>query len=149
MITGANHTSFTVSDMEKSLAFYRETLGMKVVSDREGKGAFAETITGLPAAHMRIVYLKITEKTEHMLELIQYYVPAGKPFDQRTCDPGSAHLALYTDDMGKVYLDLQARGVRFKSEPVHVTGGPNIGRFVVYFLDPDGITLELIERRGS
>jgi len=135
--------------MEKSLAFYRDILGMKVISDREAKGAFAETITGLPAAHMRIVYLKITEETEHMLELIQYFAPPGKPFDRRTCDPGCAHLAIYTDNIANECRKLKAKGVQFRSEPLEVTGGPNKGNIVVYMSDPDGITLELIERRSG
>ena len=40
-------------------------------------------------------------------------------------------------------------GVRFVSEPVPVTQGPNTGGFVVYIEDPDGNTLELIERTGA
>jgi catechol 2,3-dioxygenase-like lactoylglutathione lyase family enzyme len=47
--------------------------------------------------------------------------------------------------MEKSYRELQRKGVRFKSEPV-VTGFES-GTIVksVYFLDPDGITLELVE----
>ena len=41
------------------------------------------------------------------------------------------------------------KGVRFVSEPVPVTQGPNTGGFVVYIEDPDGNTLELIERPGA
>ena len=41
--------------------------------------------------------------------------------------------------------DLQAKGVRFKTEPVEITAGPNQGGLVVYFFDPDGYTLEMFQ----
>ncbi len=43
------------------------------------------------------------------------------------------------------YADLKAKGVRFKSEPVTITSGPNAEGLVVYFYDPDGYTLELFQ----
>jgi catechol 2,3-dioxygenase-like lactoylglutathione lyase family enzyme len=38
MITGTHHTSFTVSDLEKSIAFYRDFPGMKVMWDSQKEG---------------------------------------------------------------------------------------------------------------
>jgi lactoylglutathione lyase len=43
------------------------------------------------------------------------------------------------------YERLKALGVRFKSEPNAITAGVNQGGWAVYFTDPDGITLELIQ----
>jgi catechol 2,3-dioxygenase-like lactoylglutathione lyase family enzyme len=48
-------------------------------------------------------------------------------------------------DIDATYADLKARGVRFKSAPVPITHGRNAGAKGVYFLDPDDITLELIQ----
>jgi hypothetical protein len=39
--------------------------------------------------------------------------------------------------------------VQFKSEPVNPTVGPNKGGWAVYFLDPDGVTLEMIQRAST
>ena len=47
--------------------------------------------------------------------------------------------------MWACHADLKAKGVRFKSEPVSITAGPNAGGLVVYFYDPDGYTLELFQ----
>ena len=146
MIIGAQHTSFTVSDMVASLAFYRDLLGMEVTSDREAKGAFPEIVTGLAGAHLLIVYLRVSPGSEHLVELIQYFAPAGIVYPIRTCDPGSAHLAICTENISRDYAEFRAKGVRFRSEPQRVTGGPNLGNTVVYMLDPDGITIELIEQ---
>ncbi len=145
MFKSTNHTSFTVSDMEEALHFYRDLLGMREVSGRTISGYFARTITGIEGAHMRIVYLEMAPGSEHKLELIQYLVPAGEPLQQSTCQPGCAHLALNVEDLDAVYAELVAKGVRFKSAPVAIEGGPNDGGKGVYLYGPDGVTLELLQ----
>lgn len=146
MITGIHHTSFTVADMERSLAFYRELLGLEVVFDQEGTAEYLARITGFPGARLRIVHLKLPQGSDHVLELMQYREPVGRPVEVRTCDPGSAHLCFFTDNIWADYERLVARGVRVRSEPVPITAGRNRGGWSLYFLDPDGITLELFQR---
>lgn len=142
-LTGIAHTSFTVSDLEQSLAFYRDLLGMVVVGEVEREGEFIEQVVGFPGARLRIVGLKLPQGSEHRLELIEYRVPRGHRIDTRTCNPGSTHLCFVTDDIHTAYEDLRQQGVRFKSPPVRIPSGPNAGGYDVYFLDPDDITLEL------
>ncbi|MCZ6678490.1 MAG: VOC family protein [Candidatus Poribacteria bacterium] len=142
MITGIHHFSLTVSDMERALAFYTQVIGMAVISDVRIQESPEHSVTRIPGARLRIVHL---HGYDCAIELIQYLSPIGKPLDTRTCDTGSAHIAFIVDDMEATYRDLRRKGVRFKSEPV-VTG-TEVGTIVksVYFLDPDGITLELVE----
>ena len=52
---------------------------------------------------------------------------------------------MLVDDLRASYEDLRERGVRFKSEPVEISAGPNQGGLVVYLYDPDGYTLELFQ----
>ncbi|MCL5024891.1 MAG: VOC family protein [Chloroflexi bacterium] len=148
MIISTNHTSFTVSDMEQALLFYHGLLGMQVVSERTISGPFAETITGISGANMRIVYLQMAPNSEHRLELIQYLSPKAQPLEQSTSQPGCAHLALNVDDLDAMYRELSAKGVRFKSQPVTIVGGPNAGGKGVYLYGPDGVTLELLQPPG-
>jgi catechol 2,3-dioxygenase-like lactoylglutathione lyase family enzyme len=142
MITGVHHFSFTVGDMERSLAFYTEILGMRALSDVVVEESPGRSVTQIPDARLRIVHLLAYGS---VIELIQYSSPVGKPLDGRTCDAGSAHIAFIVDDIERAYQDLQRKGVHFKSAPV-VTG-TYAGTIVksVYFLDPDGITLEFVE----
>ena len=142
MIRSIHHFSFTVSDMESSLAFYTGILGMEVGSDVIIQESRDHSVTRIPDARLRIVHLRTYGS---VIELIQYLSPIGKPLNTRTCDTGSAHLAFVVDDMEASYRELQRKGVHFKSDPV-VTG-TEAGTIVksVYFLDPDGITLELVE----
>jgi catechol 2,3-dioxygenase-like lactoylglutathione lyase family enzyme len=142
-LTGISHTSFTVSDLERSLAFYRDLLGMEVLVEVQREGEFIEQVVGFPGASLRIVGLRLRQGSDHILELIEYRAPQGNCIDLRTCNPGVAHICFITDDIHSTYESLRAKGVQFKSPPVRIPSGPSEGGFDAYFLDPDGITLEL------
>ena len=142
MITSHNHSSFTVSDLERSVRFYRDIIGFKVDTTIEVKGQAIQQITGFPDAHLKIAHLLLGNFD---LELIQYLSPQGQTIDLATCNVGSAHIAFYSDDVDQTYRELQAKGVRFKGTPVAAAPGrPK----ATYFLDPDGITLELSQAPG-
>ncbi|MDO8751498.1 MAG: VOC family protein [Dehalococcoidia bacterium] len=142
MIISHNHSSFTVSDLNRSVAFYRDVIGFKVDVTLETESAAIKQITGFPDAHLKIAHLLLGS---FRLELIQYLAPKGRPVDPSTCNVGTAHIAFYADNVDSTYRELQAKGVRFKGAPVAAAAGrPR----VAYFLDPDGITLELSQSPG-
>jgi catechol 2,3-dioxygenase-like lactoylglutathione lyase family enzyme len=141
MITGHNHTSFTVSNLERSIAFYTQTLGFRLESRLEVQGPGIEQITGFAGAHLLIAFLSIGD---FRLELIQYKAPPGVKLDTSTNNVGSAHIGLWVDDVEKTYEELKAKGVCFKGAPARSRPGRLL---VVYFTDPDGITLEIMDSR--
>lgn len=140
MITGIHHVSFCVSDMERSVEFYRDGFGFEVLSDRTIHGPVPEKVIQLPGAHLRLVHMRAHGLG---LELIQYIAPEGRPKAVRACDVGSAHLCFLVDDIDVEMQRLAALGARFLSEAMTVEGGPNAGNRYVYFLDPDDIPMEL------
>ena len=142
MIKDVHHFSLTVSDMDRSLNFYTEILNAQVLSDVVIQESLEHSVTGIPDARLRIAFLSVHDS---LIELVQYLSPIGEPLRTRTCDTGSAHIAFVVDNIDTTYHDFQLKGVKFKSEPI--TTGTNPGKIVkcVYFLDPDGITLELVE----
>jgi catechol 2,3-dioxygenase-like lactoylglutathione lyase family enzyme len=142
VIINVNHTSFTVSDLDRSISFYRNFLGLELISLTGRDPAFSEKVTGIPGANLKIAYL---QAPGHRLELIQYLSPSGEKLDCQTNNIGSAHLAFNVDNLPALYADLKAKGVQFKSEPLEVPAGPNKGTMAVYFTDPDGITLEFLQ----
>jgi len=144
MLTTA-HVSFTVEDLDRSLAFYRDVLGMEPVAAMERVGEDISRIVGFPDAHLKIAFLRLPGGGPMLLELIQYLSPRGRPVDRRTCNPGSAHICFNVTDIHSAYRALQAAGVCFRSEPVPIQTGVNRGGYAVYFLDPDGNTLELVQ----
>jgi catechol 2,3-dioxygenase-like lactoylglutathione lyase family enzyme len=149
MVTGVWHFSFTVSDIQQSIAFYRDILGMELVHTQEGNNAYTRKLVGYPDAHIRVAMFKTPAGTcspsHHVLELVEYVAPEGIAIDTSTCNVGSAHMAFVVDDIFATYEAWRQQGVRFKSDPVAIEEGINQGGYTVYFLDPDDITLEIIQ----
>jgi catechol 2,3-dioxygenase-like lactoylglutathione lyase family enzyme len=143
MISGVAHLSFTVSDLEKSLRFYSDLLGFKVKFETERSGPVADTIIGIPGVRIKIGMLTLDDFS---LELIQYVAPIGKKLNLSTNNVGCAHLAFYVEDIEKVYKSLSQKGINFRSAPTQIKEGALAGWKAVYFYDPDGITLELMQQ---
>lgn len=148
-VAGIFHTGITVSDLERSIAFYRDCLGLELVTQWESSQPYLRTVVGFPDAELRIALLRVPGTAAgvsgHHIELLEYRTPRGERGDPRTCNPGNAHVAFVVEDLDAVHARLCARGVRFKSAPVEVTHGRNAGAKAVYLLDPDDVTLEFIQ----
>ena len=140
-IKNVHHGGIIVSDMEKSLSFYRDLLGCEVIMEDIVSGENIDKIVGLKNARMKIVMLRVGQ-SDDMLELIQYFNPTSKPFssDSQANDIGVGHIAFKVYDMDKAYKYLSEKGVKFFSVP---QVNPDGKTTAVYFKDPDGIILEL------
>lgn len=148
MIKSVFHTSWTVDDLERSVAFYRDLLGFELIGRRERQGPAIETVVGFPNADLRMAFLRVpgapVGASGHHLELIEYRHPRGRKLDIRTCDTGSAHLALETTDIHADHARLEAAGVTIVSAPVTFDGVA--GKVLACYLrDPDGFTIELVQ----
>lgn len=143
-IIGAHHTSFTVANLERSLAFFRDRLGLEVVFTREVRDAYFGEIVGLPGCAVKAALLRIPNSAHHV-ELFEYLTPPGQSHAPRPCDPGSSHLSLLVDDLPGLYQRLRGQGVDFASTPVQITHGPNRGGYGVYVRDPNGILIKMFQ----
>lgn len=144
-IIGAHHTCYTVKDMQKSLAFYRDLLGFEVLHERpEVTNNYFRKIIGFPDAVVYAVMLQIPG-TQHCLELFEYKHPAGVAQDLTPNNPGSSHIAYLVDDLHSLYERLKAANTDFISEPIELDEGPNIGGWALYMKDPNGIVIELFQ----
>jgi catechol 2,3-dioxygenase-like lactoylglutathione lyase family enzyme len=142
-VLGTNHTSFTVSNLDRTVGFFRDCLGFEVMSKAPRDPALVSRITGVEGADMMIAFLKAPG---HTLELIEYRAPASKgSVKARPCDTGFAHVAFNVDDAVAAVEACERYGVRPIAAPVTIDQGPNKGRKVVYLRDWDGVTIELIE----
>ncbi len=144
-MTSLLHTGLTVRDLDRSLAFYRDALGMETVFEQEKEGGYLAAIVGYPGAHVRMAHLAFPGDS-HRLELFQYLEPEprGAPGEPR--DLGITHVCLMVEDIEALHERLREAGVDFYSDPVLVDTGANAGGVGVYLRDPDGITLELFQR---
>ncbi|HSB42310.1 MAG TPA: VOC family protein [Methylomirabilota bacterium] len=147
-VTGILHTGLTVSDLDRSIAFYRDLLGLELIAQWDSSRPYLRTVVGYPDAELRIALLRLpgaAGAVGHHIELLEYRRPRGTRGDANTYNPGNGHVAFMVDDLEAIYTALKGRGVRFKSAPVDITHGRNAGGRAVYFFDPDDITLEMIQ----
>ena len=139
MIGTAHHYGVTVSDLDESLAFYRNHLEMEVVErisfDSEAFGRFV----GVEDADVDIAFLDAGGCT---YELLEYRSPSGGDANEGTGndDVGASHFCFEVDDVAKTYGDLRD-DVTFVSEPQELSNGAT----VVYAHDPDGNVVEFVE----
>ena len=73
--------------------------------------------------------------------------PVGVPVTQRVYDPGSGHIAIRVDDLDRMLGRLERAGITPRSAPIKLED-PEWwrGARCVYLTDPDGATIELVER---
>jgi glyoxylase I family protein len=144
-IIAADHTGITVSNLERSLAFWRDVLGFEVSHTAHQTGELAREITGIAGAEIKLVVLRAPGG--HKIELLEYLAPPDrKHVNVRPCDVGAAHVALLVDDVDAVLERIAAFGWKAAGKPQMLTKGPNTGKRVVYVRDPDGTTIELMQR---
>ena len=145
-IIGTNHTSFTVSSLDASVSFYTEVLGFSLLNRSFRDPSFTGPIVGIPGAKLEVAYV---QAPGHRLELIQYHAPEERGrVVARPCDTGFAHIAFDVDDIDAVVSAVRGASVEPLSEPVVVNAGPNKGGKAVYTRDPDGVTIEFIQKPG-
>lgn len=145
-LTGVFHTGWTVADLDRSLHFYVDLLGLEVAYSNTQNHPYIQTQVGLPGANIRYALLRLPgDRSGHLIELLQYLSPPGVKTTTRPCDVGSAHFAFFTDDCRGLYERLSAKGVRFVNPPVAIAAGKNKGGFACYSRDPDDFIVEFLQ----
>jgi catechol 2,3-dioxygenase-like lactoylglutathione lyase family enzyme len=141
-----HHVGITVSDIERSILFYRDLLGMQLVARRPcvEEGYVAEQ-TGYEEVKLSVASFRVRPDSPNSLEVVQYLNHTAQPASTSTNQPGVTHLCLLVDDLAAAYKALSAEGVRFRSAPVQITAGPNKGGRVIYLYDPDDYVLEMFQ----
>lgn len=144
MIKGVHHTCITVSDLERSVEFYRDVLGLDLVMTEESERSGDDRAKGLGVAKAK-VKLAVLRAGEAQVELIEYVTAKGRPNDRGNNDAGAMHIAFQVEDIDVVYQRMLDQGVRFTSPPLTVPAGPMEGWRWTYLYDPDGVSLELLQ----
>ena len=119
MITGLSHACYTVSDLDRSVAFYRDGLGLEEAFD-----------LNIPSANLKGVYLRVGGRT--FIELFQgdpQPTPAGVSYK---------HICLEVDDIQQTVAEMRERGV----EVGEITLGGDQS-YQAWITDPDGNRIEL------
>lgn len=145
-VQGVSTIGITVSDLDRSVAFYTGVLGFDKVSEAETLGDATEHLSGVFGARCLTARLRLGEET---IELTQYLAPEGRPIpaDSRSNDRWFQHIAIVVSDMDRAYAHLRKNHVRHASSGPQTLPdwNPNAGGIsAFYFKDPDGHVLEVI-----
>jgi glyoxylase I family protein len=152
MIRAIDHINIVVADLARSVRFYTEVLGFTQTKEASLEGEWIDRIVGLRGVKARAAFI-VAPAGEPRIELLQYETPTGGSAAEtsRANTLGLRHIALRVDDMTAMVARLRAEGVVVFSDPVRVPAGVvqhDAGeKTLVYFLDPDGVILELAEYR--
>ena len=147
-VLGLDHVSVSVANLDRSLAFYRDLLGIHVHGTGTEESPSVAVVVGVDRARFRYGDLDLGDG--RILELLEYLSPKGTPHRPNVYDPGSGHLALRVDDLDAVLRRLKDAGIEPRSPPVELEEPVWwSGARVVYLTDPDGVTVELVERRAD
>jgi glyoxylase I family protein len=149
MIIGIHHANCTVSNMDRSILFYRDMLGLRLLytfehGDKKPVHRSAKSGTGVEGAHLRVAVFQAGPKSDDRFELIEYVTPKGKRYDRQRQDVGM-HICFLVDDIYKTYDELVRKGVKFATTPNEIGEGPMKGFIWCYFTDPDGLNLEIAQ----
>ena len=145
MIGNIMHVGITVTDLDRSIAFYRDVLGLQFAGQLLMEGPETEKLFRKPDCRAKVAYLHGGKPP--MVELIQFV-----PSDVRQV-PGDlfmtsiSELCLETDDIEETCSRLRQAGVELLSapQPFDFTESGFGKSKAVYFRDPDGVILELME----
>lgn len=140
MFTKCHKIGIVVSDMARSVAFYRDKLGFEVVDTGE---SFEEEDEGLGVRdnHLRVTSLV---SGDCHIELMRFLSPLGRSEAPKMNDVGRVHMAFAVDDIHSVYDRLVADGVHVISPPQKDESGFDNVNWM-FFKDPDGILIEVDE----
>jgi catechol 2,3-dioxygenase-like lactoylglutathione lyase family enzyme len=140
-----SHTGITVRDLDRSVRFYHDLLGLEIATEPSPwfDGPELGCGVGVPGAALRQVCLRLGDT---MLELLEYRSPAS-PTERPLLSHcvGASHVAFQVGDIEAAKAELEAEGVTFYSDINVVDDGVLAGWRWVYFCDPDGYPLELVE----
>lgn len=145
MIAGVRHFGIVVSNMERSLKFYRDLLGLKIERSMNESGSFLDNMLNLKNVKVKTVKMSAPNGIT-LIELLEFSFPKGNMNKRHVHDLGSSHVAFTVSDLDAVYKFLQSSGVKFNCPPQL---SPDGYAKVTFCLDPDDTPIELVQVLNS
>src|SRR5688572_21689288 len=124
------HTMLRVGDLERSIRFYTQVLGMKELSRKD-----------YPDGKFTLAFVGYGTNPEHA-ELELTYNWGVSSYELGTA---YGHIALGVDDIHKVCDQIRAAGGKITREPGPMKHGTTV---IAFLVDPDGYKVELIEEKS-
>ena len=134
------HTGIVVSDIDRSIEFYGDLLGFKILKDNVESGEYIDVFLGMDNTVVRTV--KMVLDTGDMVELLSYETNKRQGQTERINQIGCTHIALTVDNLDYTYERFLEHGVEFINAPFVSADG--LAK-VAFCRDPDGFFIELVE----
>ena len=134
------HTGIVINDLDKELRFYRDILGLKVVTENTETGEYIDKLFGLKDVKVKIIKLKAGDG--NLLELLYHEHHTKKPTEKEVQDTGYSHISFTVDSIDHEYKKLKDAGIKFNYAPQIA---PHKKAKVAYFRDPENNFIELVE----
>ena len=147
VVVAVESIGMTVSDIDRSMAFYSDVLAFKPVSDVEVDGPEYDQLWGIFGVRARVVRMQLGEQ---QLELIEFLAPPDArpiPVPSYSNDLWSQHVAIVVRDMEAAWAQLRMHHVRQISprpQMIPISNPAAAGIQAIKFRDPDGHNLELL-----
>jgi catechol 2,3-dioxygenase-like lactoylglutathione lyase family enzyme len=141
MILATRHAGIVVQDMQKSLHFWRDVMGLKVTADFRAEDKYIETLQHLEGVKLHMI--KLTAPDGSMIELLRDSGnPTPPPERNQLCDRGIRHLAFTVADAESAFQQLHKAGCETLSSPVTAPDGK---ARLFFARDPEGNLIEIVE----
>ncbi len=148
LVKTVTHIGLTVSDMDRSIEFYKNVLDLKFVGEMKMKGKETDLLFSDENLDVKVAYLR-TKDGGAEIELIQFLnkeieIEIEKASLFKT---SISEICFEVEDIDKWYKKLIHHGVECLSKPQYFDATDyGFGKSkAIYFKDPDGIILELME----
>ena len=142
-MTLIRHVGVVITDVDKSLNFYRDALGFKIYKTAHESGDFLDSFLGMEG--IKVNTIKMFDKNNNMLELL-YFNSHPETNDvnkiKRLTEIGCSHFALTVDKLDFLYDQLTKQGIEFIHPPQMSPDGKVKAAFC---RDPDGTFIEMVE----
>ena len=145
-ILRATHVGICVTDLERSLRFYRDLLGFEYLSNIRVAGEPSDTLLALRDVDLEAHYL---ERDGLRLELLWFASPPRREPRAERCmnDLGLTHFSLRVSDLGALLAELRKNGVEVVDRTrIDI---PGFETAAVMIADPDGQWIELVQSPGD
>jgi catechol 2,3-dioxygenase-like lactoylglutathione lyase family enzyme len=141
---GIAHVGVTVSELERSVRFYTDGLGLEIAV-RQTSAADYLAVTGHPGVEIATAFVEAPGDGVR-IELQEYHrVGDHGTREPGTAPVGSSHICLRVDDVAAALERAESAGGSRVTDPVTIDSGINDGGAAVYLRDPDGYTIELFQ----
>lgn len=146
-VSRIDHVGINTSDFARALGFYRDLLGLRVLTEGIFSDSETAALLGLESVELQIADLDSGDG--RVVELIEYRQPRGARVAFRLYDWPVIHIAFSVDDLAAVRERLVAAGISVISRrPLTILepGSPFDGAICLYVQAPEGVIVELVQR---